>query len=58
MYKQFCQSIYRYNLDVILISNSKLKELDIRQNILIKKLIGFKKYAKPLNEALKLESIT
>ncbi|CAF0931715.1 unnamed protein product [Brachionus calyciflorus] len=37
-----------------------LKELDTRQNILIKRMIGLKKFTHitPLNEALKLESVS
>lgn len=60
LYKQFCQSIFRYHLDVVLINVSKLKELDTRQNILIKRAIGINKYSlnKPLNEALRLESVS
>lgn len=60
LYKQFCQSIFRYHLDVVLINVSKLKELDTRQNILIKRTIGINKYSlcKSLNEAVRLESIS
>ena len=40
IYKQFCQSIKRYGLEVINLSNSRLRLLNIRQNILIKKCLG------------------
>ena len=36
LYKQFAQSIFRYHLDNIYISEKRLNEFDIRQNILIK----------------------
>jgi len=60
LYKQFCQSIFRYHLDIVLINMTKLKELDTRQNILIKRSIGLNKFtrSRSLNEALKLESIS
>ena len=60
LYKQFCQSILRYSMDIIHISDKKLKELDTRQNILVKNTIGISKFTrtKPLYCALKLESIS
>ena len=60
LYKQFCQSILRYSMDILYFSDTKLKELDTRQNILIKNTIGISKFThtKPLYSALKLESIT
>ena len=42
LYKQYCQSIFRHILDNIYIPSSLLKEFDIRQNILIKRMIGLK----------------
>ena len=59
IYKQFCQSIFRFHLDNVFINQTKLKELDVRQNILIKRTIGISKYCKTslLNEALNVESI-
>ncbi|RNA26063.1 hypothetical protein BpHYR1_030328 [Brachionus plicatilis] len=45
-------------LDNILIPNSMLSELDTRQRLLLKKIIGLKKFTcvSPLYDALKLES--
>ena len=37
LYKQFCQSIFRYHLDIVIIGEKKLGEFDIRQNFLLKK---------------------
>ena len=60
LYKQYCQSIFRHVLDNISIPNSILKEFDTRQNILIKRMIGLKKFThiSALNEAVKIESIS
>ena len=46
-------------MDNLYLSESKLKEINIRQNLMIKKTIGINKYCrmKPINMALKLESI-
>lgn len=59
LYKQFCQSIFRSHLDNLYISNKKLDELEIRQNIMIKSFIGVSKFSRtrPLNDSIKLESI-
>ena len=59
IYKQYSQSIFRYHLDNIYITNSKLKELNARQNQLIRNSIGVAKFNRmsPLNEALEIESI-
>ncbi|CAF1085384.1 unnamed protein product, partial [Brachionus calyciflorus] len=46
LYKQFCQSIFRYHLDIVLINMTKLKELDTRQNILIKRSIVLNKFTR------------
>ena len=56
LFKQFSQSIFRYHLDNIFISDKQLSEFDIRQNILVKRIIGLNKFTKtkPLNKALKL----
>ncbi len=60
IYKQFSQSIFRHGIDMLSISATHLKQLDIRQNILIKQTIGLSRFCKtsPLNDALKLDSIT
>ena len=60
LFKQYCQSIFRHILDNILIPNSMLSELDTRQNLLIKRIIGLKKFThvSPLYDALKLESVS
>ena len=59
IYKQFSQSIFRHGIDMLSISANHLKQLEIRQNILIKQAIGLR-YCKtnPLNQALNLDSIT
>ncbi|RNA17767.1 RNA-directed DNA polymerase from mobile element jockey-like, partial [Brachionus plicatilis] len=55
LFKQLCQSIFRHVLDNILIPNSMLSELDTRQSLLLKKIIGLKKFTRvsPLYDALK-----
>ncbi len=60
IYKQFCQSIFRYGLECLYLTATKLHEFDIRQNILIKQSIGLSKYAlsTPLLNALKIEKIS
>lgn len=59
LYKQFCQSILRYGLDNIFLNNNQISNLDIRQNILIKRALGLSKYCKttPLLQVLKVESV-
>ncbi|RNA36685.1 hypothetical protein BpHYR1_040856 [Brachionus plicatilis] len=58
LYKQFCQSIFRYHLDLVFVGETKLGELDIRQYLLIKRMFDIKKYARfrPMLEALRLET--
>ncbi|RNA30871.1 RNA-directed DNA polymerase from mobile element jockey-like [Brachionus plicatilis] len=53
----FCQSIFRYHLDLVFIGEKKLNELDIRQNLLIKRAFGIRKFARfrPMLESLRLE---
>ncbi|CAF0727404.1 unnamed protein product [Brachionus calyciflorus] len=36
LFKTYCQSIFKYVLDNVFISESKLKEFEIRQNLLVK----------------------
>ena len=60
IYKQFSQSIFRHGIDMLSISANHLKQLEIRQNILIKQALGLSRYCKtsPLNQALNLDSFT
>ncbi|RNA15284.1 RNA-directed DNA polymerase from mobile element jockey-like [Brachionus plicatilis] len=59
LYKQFCQSISRYHINLVFVGETKLGELDIRQNLLIKRIFDIKKYARfrPMLEALRLETV-
>jgi len=58
-YKQYCQSQFKYGLETLQISSSKLNELEIRQNILVKSAIGLGKFArtKPLFQNLKINTL-
>ncbi|RNA41152.1 beta, partial [Brachionus plicatilis] len=44
LYKQYCQSILRYSMDNIFISESKLNELNTRQNVIVKRTIGINSF--------------
>ena len=59
LYKQFCQSIFRYGLDNLYVNNKQIDSFNIRQNILIKRAIGISKFCKttPLFQVLKIESM-
>ena len=59
IFKQFCQSIFRYGLECLYLPAYKLKEFDIRQNILLKNSIGLSKFCRttPLFNVLKIERI-
>jgi hypothetical protein len=59
IYKQYCQSIFRYGLECLFLTSSKLNEYNIRQNLMIKQSIGLSKYAlsTPLLNALRIEKI-
>ncbi|CAF0857609.1 unnamed protein product [Brachionus calyciflorus] len=59
LFKTYCQSIFRHVLDNVFISETKLKEFDKRQNLLIKQVIGLKKYSKmkELRNAIDLDSV-
>ena len=59
IYKQYCQSIFKYALELIFMSKKHLQMLNIRQNILIKRSIGLSKFVKttPLFNCLKIDSI-
>ena len=60
IYKQFCQSIFRYGLEKLNLNSNQIDIFNIRQNILIKKrAFGVSKYykTKPLFQAMKIEAI-
>lgn len=59
IYKQYCQSILRYGMELIYLKETDLNISNIRQNMLIKNAIGLGKYTrtKPLLECLGIESI-
>ena len=59
LYKQFCQSTFRYYLDLLFIGEKKISEIDIRQNLLLKRAFGIKKFARfrALLEAVNIETI-
>jgi hypothetical protein len=59
LYKKFCQSIFFYGLETNFISKTTLNILNVRQNILVKNVLGFSKYVhtKPLFQSLCIESI-
>ena len=60
IYIQFCQSIIRYGNEVINLSNSIFRLLNIKQNILIKKCLSVSIYSrtKPIVIILKIEQIS
>jgi hypothetical protein len=60
IYKQYCQSIIRYGLECLYLPEYKIKEFNVRQNIMLKQAIGLSKFAlsTPLLNALKVEKIT
>ena len=60
VYRQFCQSMCVYGLEVVKLSKAVLKQIDIRQNILLKTSLGLPKKVKttPLLEALKVPRLT
>ena len=45
IYKQYCQSVFKYGLELCFISNKNQKELNKRQNILIRRAIVLGKFA-------------
>ena len=45
IHKQFCKSILRYGLESLYLTNYKLREYDIWQNIILKQSIGISKYS-------------
>ena len=60
VYKQYCQSIFKYGLECLYLPDYKLKEYNIRQNILLKHSIGLSKHSvsTPLLNVLKVEKIS
>ena len=60
IYRQFCQSICHYGLELISLSKGLLKNLDIRQNILLKTALGLPKRIKtsPLLDAMKISRLS
>ncbi len=59
IYKQFCQSIFKYGMETVHLSKKDVNEFNVRQNLLIKRTIGVSKFAKtkPLFQVLRIESI-
>ena len=60
IYRQYCQSICTYGLEILSISKPLLKQIEVRQNILIKTSLGLSKYFKstPLFKAIGIPRIT
>jgi hypothetical protein len=60
IYKQYCQSIFRYGLECLHLPAYKLNEYNTRQNLLLKQAIGLSKFAlsTPLLNSLRVEKIT
>jgi hypothetical protein len=59
VFKQYCQSSFRYCLDNVKIPYKKINELDVRQNTLLKNAIGLSKFVRttPLFRCLRVETI-
>lgn len=59
LYKTYCQSQMKYGLEVVHLPTRLLKELNIRQNILLKHAIGLSKFCRttPLLDSLYVDSI-
>ena len=59
IYKQYCQSIFNYGLELISLSGSLLKQLDKRQSLILKMTLNLSKFSRstPLLEALRVSSI-
>ena len=60
IYKQFSQSIIKFGLENVHLSEFKLGQLNIRQNILIKNCLKLKRFirTRALLQVLKIESIS
>ena len=59
IYKQYCQSILKFGLEHLFLKDAFINELNIRQNLLLKNVLGIKYHSrfKPLLKALGVESI-
>ena len=59
VYKQYCQSIIRYGLEFIYLKKGFVNQLNVRQSILVKCVLGVKYYSrsKPLLNELSVEQI-
>jgi hypothetical protein len=59
VYKQFCQSILKFGFEYVYLRSSFLDQLNVRQNLLLKNVIGIKHRArfKPLINELKVEPV-
>jgi len=59
IYKQYCQSQLNYGLETVHLTAKCLKELNNRQNLLVKYAIGISKYSRtsPLFDSLYIEQI-
>ena len=59
IYKQYCQSLFKFGFENLFLSKDKLNILNKRQNILIKQAIGISKFSKskPLMTALNIDSV-
>ena len=59
IYKKFCQSIFYYGLEINFIRKQCLNQLRVRQNTLLKNIIGISKFcrSKALMNVLKIKSI-
>ena len=57
IFKQYCQSIVKFGLENIYLSPAKIKQLNIRQNMIVKIGLGLSTYCrtKPLFRALRIE---
>jgi hypothetical protein len=59
IFKQYCQSIIKYGLENLYLSNAFRDMLNLRQNILLKNVLGLKRFArcKALFNELGIESV-
>ena len=59
VYKQFCQAILKYGLELLYLNSKTIHQLNVRQNVLIKNVLGLSYYArsKPLMNELGVEQV-
>ena len=59
VYKQFCQSILKFGFEFVYLRKSFIDHLNVRQNLLLKNVIGIRHRArfKPLINELKVEPV-